>query len=135
MADLGSITAVRPTTNTTTKEVTYGETIDAGEVVYFDSVDAEYKLADASASASAVVAGIAMTPGVDGGRGIIATGGNIILVGTTAAVGGVYVVSATAGKIAPEADISSGEYVSVIGVASSTTQLNMNILNSGVAHA
>ena len=135
MADLGSITAVRITSNTITNEVTYGATISAGQSVYLDSADGEYKLAGASASASAECKGIAVTPGVDGGRGVIATGGDIILVGTTAAVGAVYVVSATAGGIAPEADLSSGEYVTVLGVASSATQLKIQLQASGVAHA
>ena len=74
-------------------------------------------------------------PGVDGGYGYIATGGDIILVGTTMAVGAVYVQSATAGKIAPEADLGSGEYVTSLGIASSTTEIKLSLHVSGTAHA
>ena len=109
MADLSGITAVQLTANTVTREVTYGATIAAGETVYQDSTDSEYKLADSSAQATGDTKGIAITPGGDGERGLIATGGDIVLVGTTMAVGAVYVQSATAGGIAPEADIASAE--------------------------
>lgn len=135
MADLSGITAVQLTANTVTREVTYGATIAAGETVYQDSTDSEYKLADSSAPATGDTKGIAITPGGDGERGLIATGGDIVLVGTTMAVGAVYVQSATAGGIAPEADIASAEYVTVLGVASSATNLKIKLHSTGVAHA
>lgn len=135
MADLSGITAVQTTDSTISEDVTFGATISAGQTVYLDAADGEYKLADSSASATGETKGIAITPGVDGGAGIIATGGDIVLVGTTMAVGAVYVQSATAGGIAPEADIASAEYVTVLGVASSATNLKIKLHSTGVAHA
>lgn len=136
MADLSSITAVRPTSGTTSKLVLYGATIAAGQPVYFDTNDSKYKLADANnTSSTATAEGIAITPGVDGGYGLIATKGNIILVGTTAAVGETYVVSANAGGIAPATDLTTGDYVTNLGTASSATQINLDINATGIQHA
>ena len=134
MADLSSITAVRPTSNTqVVGPVLYGATISAGQPVYLDSSDGKYKLADADASeTTAQVQGIAMTPGVDDGYGVIAIGGNIILVGTTMTVGDSYLASATAGGIMPEGDLASDDYVTHLGVAATATQLNLNIKATGI---
>lgn len=137
MAALGSITAVRPTSNTSSQLVQYGATIAAGQVVYADSADSnKMKLADNNASAAtATVYGIAITPGVSGGYGYVATGGGIILVGTTAAVGETYYAGATAGEIIPDADLATGNTVSRLGTASTTTQINLRIENTGIVHA
>ncbi len=135
MADLTGITAVRPTADTQTSRVVYGATISPGDPVYQDAADNEHKAADASAQATAVVVGIAMTPGVDAGHGIIAISGSIILVGTTMAVGEPYVVSAAAGKIAPETDLATNEYVSRLGTAATTTQLDLNFQVTAIQHA
>lgn len=135
MADLAGITAVRPTADTQTARVVYGATIPAGEPVYKDAADSEHKQADASAQATAVIVGVTMTPGVDGGHGIIAISGSIILVGTTMAIGEPYVVSATAGGIAPETDLATTEFVSRIGTAATATQLDLNFRVTAIQHA
>jgi hypothetical protein len=136
MPALGSITAVRPTSNTVISLVQYGATIAAGQSVYLDASDSKYKLADSNASAAtAAVKGVAVTPGIDGGYGYVATGGNIILVGTTMAVGETYHVGATAGTIVPDADLTTGDYVSRIGTGASATQLDLSIKATGVVHA
>jgi hypothetical protein len=136
MAALGSITAVRPTSNTTVSLVQYGATISAGQSVYLDAADSKYKLADSNASAAtAAVKGVAVTPGVDGGYGYVATAGSIILVGTTMAVGETYHVGSTAGAIVPDADLTTGDYVSRIGTGASTTQLDLSIKATGITHA
>lgn len=132
MADLTSITAVRPTANTITRVVSYGATIAAGNPLYLDPADGEYKLSDADLSeAAAGATAIAITPGVDGGLGIVATGGSIILVGTTMAVGTVYITSDTAGGIRPVADVDSGDWVTILGTAASATQLDLAITVTG----
>jgi hypothetical protein len=136
MAALSGITGVRLTANTKFFNGLYGATIAAGQPVYLDSVDSKYKLADANSSAAtATIRGIAVTAGVDGERGIIAIGGNIILVGTTMSVGETYYVGATAGAINPDADLTTGWYVSRIGTAASTTQLQLALRTTGIVHA
>ena len=131
MADLTGITAVRPTSFTQIRLVMYGATIAAGQPVVLSGTS--YLLADANASSALAAAeGIAITPGVSGGYGLIATGGAIILVGTTMVVGTTYIVSDTAGGIMPDADRSTGDYVTRLGTASTTTQLDLSILATGV---
>jgi hypothetical protein len=44
--------------------------------------------------------------------------------------GTIYVQSATAGGIAPAADLASGHHVTILGVATSTTNLEMCLTNS-----
>lgn len=135
MAALTGITAVRPTINTTFAATPiYGATVAVGQCLYQDATDSQWKLADSNASATIAAAkGIAVTPGVSGGYGIVATGGSIILVGTTAVVGTTYNVGATAGTIVPNADLTTGDYVTTLGVASSSTQLDLAISASGIA--
>lgn len=132
MADLTGITAVRPTAFTQVRIVPYGATISAGQPIVKSGTT--YVLADANASAALAAAeGIAITPGVSGGYGLMATGGSIILVGTTMIVGTTYIASDTAGGIIPDADRSTGDYVTRLGTASTATQLDLSIVATGVA--
>lgn len=137
MAALSGITAVRPAEDTKTpKLVKYGATIAAGVPVYLDAATQEYMPADANASAVAAAAtGITITPGVDGGYGYIAYAGGIVLVGTTMVVGETYYVGATAGQIIPGGDLTTGYYVTRLGTASSTTQLDLSIEATGISRA
>lgn len=136
MAALTSITAVRPTSNTSLRVVQYGGTISAGQPVYRDATDNKYKLADANASAATADAkGIAVTPGVSDGYGVIAEKGSIVLVGTTMAVGETYYAGPTAGEIIPDADLTTGDRVCRLGTAASTTQLDLAIEYTGITHA
>lgn len=136
MAAISGITAVRPAVDTKTKLVKYGATIAAGVPVYLDAPTQEYMPADANASATAAAAtGITVTPGVDGGYGYIAHIGGIVLVGTTMVVGETYYVDATAGQIIPGSDLTTGYFVTRLGTASSTTQLELSIQATGVTRA
>jgi len=134
MAALTGITAVRPTLNTKLQLVAYGATISAGQPLYKDETDRLYKLADSNAStATATVRGIAITPGVNGGYGYIATGGSIILVGATMTVGAVHFNGPTAGTI--DTVSSTGDYVTPLGAAASETQFDVAIVNTGIQRA
>jgi hypothetical protein len=48
-------------------------------------------------------------------------------------VGTTYLVSRTAGGIMPDADRTTGDYVTVLGTAATTTQLDLNIKATGIA--
>jgi len=48
-------------------------------------------------------------------------------------VGEVYVVSATAGGIAPVGDLVTGNYVTVLGVATTTSNLQLGTIYSATA--
>lgn len=132
MADLSGITAARPTSTTVARVVQYGGTVSAGQPVAKSS--GKYVAADANASSTLAAAeGIALTPGVADGYGVVAFNGGVILVGTTAVVGTTYLVSRTAGGIMPDADRTTGDYVTILGTASTTTQLDLNIKATGIA--
>lgn len=135
MAALTGITAVRPTVNTVARNVVYGATVAAGQPLYQDLTDSEFKLADVNLSeASANVLGISVTPGVDGGNGFLAISGGIVLVGAAMAVGETYYAGPTAGQIIPDADLTTGDRVTRLGVASSATILELSIRATGIVH-
>lgn len=135
MAALASITAVRPTSDTAHRgPIQYGATIAAGEPVYIDAANVVQKADSNSSGTTAAAKGIAITPGVSGGFGYIATGGSIVLVGTTMAVGETYYVGATAGTIIPDADLTTGDFVTRLGTAASATELKLSIQATGITH-
>ena len=135
MAALTGITAVRLTADTkSTPPVRYGATLGIAIPVYLDVSDLTHKAADNDASVSTdAVVGLTITPGVNGGY--LATGGSIILVGATMAVGVTYYLGSTPGEIVPESDVSTGDAVTRIGTASTTTQLDLDIKVTNIPKA
>lgn len=136
MADL-SITAanVGVTSNTVFELVQVGESVTQGQPAYKKALDGLYYKADANASsATAAALGVFLSPASTNGYALIAKSGSI-LAGATLVVGETYVVSATAGGIAPLADVTTGWYVTILGVASSATTLALDIVRSGTARA
>jgi len=134
MADL-SITAadVKKTDTTLIAEGIAGGTVTAGQPVYRDSTASnKLKAADADALASAAAVGIALH-GASADQPLkYAIGGNLTL-SSVMTVGAVYVVSTTAGGIAPVADLGSGDYVTLLGIATTATNLKISISVSGIA--
>lgn len=128
-----SITSVRPTANTqSTRPVLYGATLAAGVPVYLLSSDNEHYAADCDLSADTRdVRGITITAGIDGGRGYLATGGSIILVGATMTPGAKYYLGPTAGGIVPFGDLATGDNVVELGTAINATELKVGIDNTG----
>lgn len=115
-------------TDSQIQQVTYGEAVTQGMPVYLNTSDGEYYKADANASSTtAQAAGIALTPGGDGERGVIVTSSSGIDLGATLTVGTTYVVSATAGAIAPIADLTTNDYVTVLGTATAAGKLRLSI--------
>ena len=111
---------------------TSGVNITAGQSVYKDSTDSnKIKLADADASASAVSVGIALHGSLTG-QPITYQNTGSITIGGTVVVGEVYFVSPTAGGIAPDADIITGKYRSLLGIGTSATVIKLNLDASGV---
>lgn len=109
-----------------------GATVTAGQTVYLDTSTNTYKLADANASAAtATVKGIAMNGGVSAQPVAVAIDGSTLDPGFTVTVGAIYVQSATAGGIAPAADLAQNWRTSIIGVGITASQLQLKIYNSG----
>jgi hypothetical protein len=131
MADV-SITAgnVLAGTGSTTRG-TAGATLTAGQPVYLDASVARYKAANALTASSAVVAGITLNGGSNGQPMEIIQSG-ILTAGGTLAVGKTYILSSNSGGICPVDDESTNHYISVLGVATSSSLLKMNPIISGV---
>lgn len=122
MADLVITAAnVVPGTDAVTRAGTAGETITAGKRVYKSSTTGKYMLADTnSATAEARRAsGIALNAASLNQPLDVQTGGTITI-GATLTAGLAYYGSDTPGGICPVADVGSGEYVEITGVATTT---------------
>lgn len=132
MADL-TVTAANVVAGANARIVpgTAGATITAGQLVYLDATDNKFKLADADAAASAVLAGIALNGGANNQPIDVQFGGRINP-GATVVVGTIYVASSTAGGIAPVSDLGASDYVSIIGVGVTAALIELQIHNSGV---
>lgn len=115
----------------------FGATVTQGQVVYLDSADGEYKLADADSATAAAKSprGIALNAGADGQPGQILLSGDITI-GATLTAGLPYFLSPdTAGGIALIADVGVGDDYVQIGIAKSASVLAVDIKVPGVTRA
>jgi hypothetical protein len=135
MTDL-SITAANVIAGSGARTVdgTAGASVTAGQAVYLDSTTNTYKLADCDSATAAVRSpdGIALHAAASGQPLEVLTRGPITI-GATMTAGLPYFLSATAGGIAPYADLGAGDYPTIIGIATSTTVLDVLFHESGVA--
>lgn len=135
MADLTLTAAsVLPGSNATTRLGTAGATITAGQPVYLDSATSTYKLADTDSATSAVRSpvGFALGGASAGQPLVVQTDGDITL-GAVLTAGVAYYLSGNAGGICPVADVASGDYPVILGIAKSTSVLAIKIVEAGVA--
>lgn len=113
-----------------------GATITAGQFVYLDA-NSKWQLMDANASATgndpANTRGAALGGAANNQPLAVATKDSWFTLGTTMANGAVVCASPNAGGAAPIADVTSGNYMTVMGVARSTTILNLNPTAAGIA--
>ena len=136
MADI-TITAanVKKGTGAQTQEGTAGESITAGMPVYLKSSDSKLYKADANVtSAEAAIVRVALHVASADQPLIYQTSGPLTIGGTVVA-GTAYYVSATAGGICPFADLSSTNYASQVGVATSTSVLQVRLYATGATLA
>lgn len=135
MADY-SVTAasVVPGADTAIKNVTAGATITAGKAVVRDPSTGKWVLADSNHATAAlrIPGGIALNGASDGQPMAVATSGPVTF-GAIFTAGVAVYLSDTAGGLCPVADIGSGERAVLIGMPSSTSVLNVDIQDSGVA--
>lgn len=132
MADVTVTAANVVAGNVTLSKGTAGETITQGQVLYKKAADSKLYKADADAgSAESTVVGIAVTAGVLDETIHYQTSGTIDI-GGTVTKGLIYVLSGTAGGVAPSADLAAGDYTSILGVASSATNIDISINNTGI---
>lgn len=123
-----------------TKTGTAGATIAAGDVVYLDTTTTgKWQLADADAATAAARGqganvGIALNGASDGQPIVVSVSGAVTL-GAVLTAGAAYYLSGTPGKICPLADVTGGDYYTLLGLAASASVLNLDIQYSGVASA
>jgi hypothetical protein len=135
MADI-TITAanVVPGAGAKSKEGTAGETITAGKAIAISPTTGQVVLADSNHATIAlrIARGIALN-GASAGQPVRYQTSGRLTIGGTLTAGVAYFLSDTAGGICPAADVGTGERSVLLGVAKSTSVLEVNILDSGVA--
>jgi len=126
---------------TPTQIVQYGEAVTQGQSLYRLAADGKWYRTDANDGvAKAVVGAIALTPGATNAFGLVALpssvpGQSLVNLGATLAVGTVYAVSPNVGGIAPIDDVLSTQFVTVIGIATTTALLDFQPSVSNTAKA
>lgn len=116
--------------NAVTENGFAGAAITAGQAVYRDTAGL-YQLADSNgAAALRVPRGIALNSAGANQPLAIQRQGDITI-GATLTAGVTYYLSDTPGGICPLADVGSGEYACIVGIAKSTTVLAIGINASG----
>lgn len=133
MADLSPVAAsVVATSGYSYIDVVAGASIVRGNLCYLNaSNQAALVQADGTVT-EATIAGVALNDAATGQPIRLQTGGSITI-GATVAKGTLYGASATAGAIAPSTDIvTTGYYRSILGIASTTGIITLNIWNTGI---
>lgn len=139
MADLVITAAnVTPATNAAASNNddsgTANVTITAGQSLYLDSVSGQMKLAKADTLADAAFVGVSLHAAL-AGQPIKFRKGGALNLGAILTAGQWYTVSrATAGNIAPVADLQAGDFGTLIGYAVSTSVLILIPIATGIAH-
>lgn len=137
MADLVITAAsVVPGSGAKTETKTAGATITAGQVVYLDSADNKFKLADTDSGTAAARSpyGIALH-GASANQPLTAQTSGLITIGAAVTAGVFYYLSGTAGGICPVADVAAGDYPCIVGVATSASLMKVQLVESGVVLA
>jgi hypothetical protein len=117
--------------NVSLEPVTAGEAVTQGQSVYLKASDQKWYKADANASsATAAASGLVITPAATDGQAIIARSG-LVKIGGTVAVGTPYCVGPVAGEIVPYSDLTTGDYVTFIGTAATTSTINLSFDATG----
>lgn len=134
MADLTITPASVLLTSGSSNHGTAGASITAGQAVYADSTDSsKLKLAQCDGTAAeAAVVGIALHAASANQPLRYAESGAVMNIGATTAKTTAYLLSATAGGIAPQVDITAGQRIVYLGYATATDgTFVVNIRNAG----
>lgn len=108
--------------------------VTAGQVVYQDTATGKYGLADSNSVTAGIrnPVGIALHAAAANQPLAVMTSG-AVTIGAALTASLTYYLSDTPGGICPVADVGAGEYSIIIGMAASTTVLNVDIQASGAA--
>lgn len=112
-----------------------GEALTQGQPAYYKASDRKWYRGDANTSAETAGSNrpvvIVLTPAATNGHFVGAQSG-LVNLGATLAVGTPYVISATTGAICPYADLVTGDYVTFLGVATTTSLIDFKPEYTGV---
>lgn len=136
MADL-SLTAANVVSgsNAVRENGTAGETIAAGKALYKSSTTNKWMLADSNSATAEARAAIAIAlNGASLNQPITVQRSGQVTIGGTVTAGIEYYLSDTPGGICPVADVGSGEYVCLVGVATTAAILDLNFKYTGVSN-
>lgn len=111
-----------------------GVGISAGDALYVDSTGVLQLCENDQTVVEAAMAGIALCDAAVGQPCVYLVSGNLDP-GATVAAGIAYIVGGGPGAIAPAADIAAAEFMTIVGVGTSTGNIKLGILQSGVAAA
>ncbi|TIV48089.1 MAG: hypothetical protein E5V96_00315 [Mesorhizobium sp.] len=136
MADLVITAAsVVAGSNAETETGAAGEAITAGQAVYRSSTTKKLMKADSNGASAEIRTpiGIALNGGALDQPIKFQKSGNVTI-GAVLTPGVAYYLSDTPGGICPVADIGAGEYVCLIGLATSASVLALDIRYTGVSN-
>jgi hypothetical protein len=113
---------------------TAAATIVAGDMVYIEAVSKRANLADTDSAVPEVrtPVGMALNNAAVGQPVAIAKNGQITM-NAIFTKGTPYYLSGAPGKICPFADVAAGDFTCIVGIAVSTTVLQLDIQTAGVA--
>ena len=100
-----------------------GAAVAVTDILYIDNTDGTGKQTSANALTTSQASGIALVTGASGNLVHYAGPGSRVTVNAVLTKGVAYYVSATSGKLCPFADLVAGKYISLFGIADSTTVL------------
>lgn len=109
---------------------TYGEAVTPVMPVY--QLSGQYLKADCTSSGKAEVRGLTLINGDLDGPSILVPNGSKLDLGAVLTQGLPYYVGATAGTLVPYTDLVSGNYVTRVGFAESSSILRVDIDITGI---
>lgn len=134
MADL-TITAANivPGSNATIKHGIAAVAIACGKSVYLDPDTNTVKLSDNDDASAAVreTVGVSVNAAAVAGQPVSYIKDGDLAFGAILTKGETYCVSGTPGGICPRADVTTGDDLIIIGVASSTSNLQVGLRDTG----
>lgn len=135
MADLTiTASAVIAGANAVKEQGIAGEALVAGKAVYKDPATKKWMLADNDSATVAARSGTGVAlNGASNGQPVSIHKTGDLTVGAILTPGLAYYVSSTPGGICPAADLGSGDYPVLVGMAKSSSVLNVAFVPAGVA--
>ncbi len=136
MSDLTISGNVVPGTNAEFLDVIAGGVVNVGQACYRDLSTGKYLPGLKGNAAQALCVGISVNSAANIDEPLRLQTAGDMAIGATVVAGTVYIAGAAAGGIAPAADGTTGNYVTVLALAISTTTFRVGvILHNGLPHA